>query len=231
MSRTLNVVRMQLVNRQTFIWVPLIVLGGAFVLTYAIYAIIRQAGGGGPLVGGGAQAPLWYFMVIGVQSLVLTFPFSQAMSVTRREFYLGTLLTALGGSVLIGGAYVAIGLLESATDGLGLGGVFARIPGLWDAGVPVAFAFYVGFAMLAFVTGFLSATIYKRFGTLWLVVALLALVTAIVVAVWLITTTQSWPALGEWVAGQGWAGMTGWLALLVVAMAALAYLPLRRAVP
>ena len=34
MSRTLNVVRMQLVNRQTYIWVPLLVLAGSFLLAF-----------------------------------------------------------------------------------------------------------------------------------------------------------------------------------------------------
>ena len=94
MNRTLSVVRMQLINKQTYIWIPLIILGGAFVLALAIYAMLAGSGVTGPFYGGGAQAPLWYFLVVGIQALTLTFPFSQAMSVTRREFYLGTLLTA-----------------------------------------------------------------------------------------------------------------------------------------
>ena len=91
MNRTLSVVRLQLVNKQTFLWVPLLVLGGALVITMAIFAMLPVDG----IVGGGAQAPMWYFLVVGVQSLTLTFPFSQALSVTRREFYVGTMLTAL----------------------------------------------------------------------------------------------------------------------------------------
>ena len=90
-SRTLSVVRMQLINRQTYIWIPLIILGGAFLLALAVYAMLANAGVTGPKYGGGAQAPLWYFGVVGIQALTLTFPFSQAMSVTRREFFLGTL--------------------------------------------------------------------------------------------------------------------------------------------
>ena len=57
MNRTVNVVRMQLINRQTYIWVPLMVLGGALLITLAIYAIIHNAGADGPMYGGGAQAP------------------------------------------------------------------------------------------------------------------------------------------------------------------------------
>ncbi|WP_454299254.1 hypothetical protein [Salana multivorans] len=231
MNRTLNVVRMQLVNRQTFVWIPILVLSGAFVLTYAIYLMIRQAGGEGPLVGGGAQAPLWYFLVIGVQSLTLTFPFSQAMSVTRREFYLGTLLTAFCGALLISTVFVLIALLEDATDGLGVGGVFARVGGLWDEGVLVTFGFYVMIAMLAFVVGFLAATIFKRYGTFWLVAGLLALAALLVAAIWIITATESWGAVWEWLVTQGWGGLVGWGALLTAVLAGLAYIPLRRAVP
>jgi hypothetical protein len=60
MNRTLNVVRLQLVNKQTYIWVPLLVLFGALALTLAVYALIRSGGASGPMYGGGAQAPLWY---------------------------------------------------------------------------------------------------------------------------------------------------------------------------
>ena len=42
MNRTLSVVRMQLINKQTYIWIPLIILGGAFVLALAVYAILAE---------------------------------------------------------------------------------------------------------------------------------------------------------------------------------------------
>src|SRR5690606_6776424 len=118
-NRTVNVVRMQLVNRQTYIWVPLMVLAGSLVITLAIYALIRNAGAQDPLYGGGAQAPLWYFAVVGIQSLTPTFPFSQAMSVTRREFYLGTLLAAALTGAILSAVFVIGGFIENATDGWG----------------------------------------------------------------------------------------------------------------
>ncbi|MFS2021933.1 hypothetical protein ACEN88_35925, partial [Massilia sp. CT11-108] len=63
MRRTLNVVRLQLINRQTFIWVPLIVLGAATLISILIYAMIPTDE---PKYGGGGQAPLWYFFAIGI---------------------------------------------------------------------------------------------------------------------------------------------------------------------
>ena len=47
---------------------PLIILGGAFVLCMAVYAILAGSGLTGPFYGGGAQAPLWYFGVVGLDS-------------------------------------------------------------------------------------------------------------------------------------------------------------------
>ena len=126
MSRTLNVVRMQLVNRQTFIWIPLIILGGAVMLSIAIYAILAGAGIDAVKAGGAASAPLWYFMALGIGALTFTFPFSQAMSVTRREFFLGTLLTAGAASALLAILFVIGGLIEQAT---GREAIIERLPG------------------------------------------------------------------------------------------------------
>ncbi|WP_327038585.1 hypothetical protein [Microbacterium sp. Root322] len=99
MRRTLNVIRLQLINRQTFIWVPLIILGAATAISILIYGMIPDDIA---IYGGGGQAPLWYFFAIGISAMTLTFPFSQAMSITRREFFLGTMLTAIIASTLMG---------------------------------------------------------------------------------------------------------------------------------
>ncbi|MEZ5090363.1 MAG: hypothetical protein R2719_11985 [Micropruina sp.] len=46
MNLVLKVARMQLINRQTFVWVPLMIIVGAFV-TWLIFAIVRPAGASG----------------------------------------------------------------------------------------------------------------------------------------------------------------------------------------
>lgn len=117
MSRTLNVVRMQLANRETFVWVPLLILGSAFAISMIIWGILSSAGVTVNMYGGGAQAPLWYFVAVGVQALTLTFPFSQALSVTRREFFVGTMLTAALTSAILAAIFVVGGLIELATGG------------------------------------------------------------------------------------------------------------------
>ncbi len=231
MSRTVNVVRMQLVNRQTYIWVPLLVLAGSLVITLAIYAILITAGVDGPKYGGGAQAPLWYFGVVGIQALTLTFPFSQAMSVTRREFYFGTVLTATLTSAIMGLAFVIGGLIEQATDGWGINGYFFYLPWVWEAGpLAAGFVFFV-LALLFFVGGFWGATIYKRFGNLWLTVVLVGLTLLLAGLAWLITQTQSWGGVAEWFVAQGALGLALWTLALIAVLALISWRTLRRAVP
>lgn len=228
MSRTLNVVRMQLINKYTYVWIPLIVLGGAFLVSLALYAIIP---GDGEKVGGGAQAPLWYFLVVGVQALTLTFPFSQAMSVTRREFFLGTYLTAAITAAILAVVFVIGGFIEKATDGWGLNGWVFHLDWIWQSGPLGAFVFYFLLAMLFFSMGFWSATIYKRFGTLWLTVTLVGIALVLVGVLWLIGRTDSWGTVFTWIASQGSLGLALWSLVLIGLLAVTSFIPLRRAVP
>ncbi len=228
MSRTLNVVRMQLINRNTYIWIPLLVLAGAFVLSLAVYALIP---GNGPKVGGGAQAPLWYFLVVGVQSLTLTFPFSQAMSVTRREFFLGTYLTAAMTSAILSAVFVVGGLVERATDGWGMNGWMFYGEEIWQGGPLAAFAFYFLLAMTFFSVGFWSATIYKRLGAFWLTATLIAIGAVLIGAIWLIGRTDSWGAIFGWFAAQSSLSLALWSILVIAVLAGTSFIPLRRAVP
>ena len=228
MSRTLNVVRMQFVNKQTFVWVPLLVLSGAFVLSLLIFAMIPVDG---PKYGGGSQAPLWYFMVVGVQSLTLTFPFSQAMSVTRREFYLGTLLTASATAAMLSVIFVIGGLIEQATAGWGINGYFFYLDWVWVGGPLAAFVVYFAIAMLFFVIGFWAATIYKRFGSVWLTVVLVGIGLLLVGLMWLTGLANAWLQLFTWIGEQGALGLALWGLLVGAALVAVSFLILRRATP
>lgn len=228
MNRTLKVVRMQLVNRYTFVWLPLIILTGAFVLSLLIFAMIPY---GGVKVGGGTQAPLWYFFALGIMALSYTFPFSQAMSVTRREFFLGTLLTAAMTAFLLGVVFVLGGLVEEWTRGWGLNGYFFYLDWIWERGPLAAGFVYFAIALLFFVMGFWGATIYKRFGALGLTVVLVGLGALLVGVMWLIGRFEAWGQVGEWLSMQGAVGLAAWGLVVTAVLAGISFLTLRRAVP
>lgn len=237
-SRTLSVVRMQLVNRQTFVWVPLLILVSALLITLAVYAILRgtvlggsAAGGSAAMYGAGAQAPLWYFAVIGAQALTLTFPFSQAMSVTRREFYLGTLTVAAAASAALAVIFVIGGYIEQLTGGWGMNGYFFALEWLWVAGPLVAGLFFFGLSMLFFVVGFAGATIYKRFGAAVLTITTIGIALIVVAAMWLVGTLDAWQQVFGAIADAGPIGLTAATIALVVVLAGLSFPVLRRATP
>ena len=230
-NRILSVVRMQLINSSTYIWIPLIILGGAFVIAFAVYAILQNAGIDGVKIGGGAQAPLWYFLAVGVQALTLTFPFSQAMSVTRREFYLGTLTTAALTSLMLAAIAVIGGFIEQATNGWGVNGYFFAVPWIWEAGAGAAFLLNVVAAMFFFVIGFWAATIYKRFGALALTLVLVGIGVLLVAGLWLVARMDAWAPVFGWFATVGVVGLSLWAALVTVVLAGIAFLTLRRAIP
>jgi hypothetical protein len=228
MSRTLNVVRLQLINKQTFIWVPLIVLASAVLLSVLIYAMIP---GNEPKYGGGGQAPLWVFFAVGLSAMTLTFPFSQAMSITRREFFVGTMITAVLGSVFMGVLFLIGGGIEMLTTGYGVNGYVFYLPWLWEAGPFGAFVVYFTLALFFFVIGFTGATIYKRWGAVVLTTISVGLALVLIGVIFLITRFELWNNVWAAVGDLGALGLALWGLVIVVLLSLVSFLTFRRATP
>ena len=228
MNRTLTVTRMQFVNKYTFVWLPLIILASSFALSMMVFAIIPYDGA---KYGGGSQAPIWYFFAVGIMSLSYTFPFSQALSITRREFFFGTMLAAVGTALILGTVFILGGAIEQATGGWGVNGYFFYLDWVWRAGALAAGVFYAACALLLFVTGFLGSTIYKRAGALGLTVVLVGVGLILVGALWLIGRANAWVAVGEWMAALTVPALIVSMLAAAVVIGGIAFATLRRATP
>lgn len=228
MNRTLKVVRMQFVNRYTFVWLPLIILASSWAMSVAIFALIPYDGA---KYGGGSQAPIWYFFALGILALSYTFPFSQALSITRREFFLGTQIAAVITAVLLGVAFVVGGALEQATGGWGVNGYFFYLDWVWRSGPVLAGVFYAAIALLLFVLGFWAATVYRRFGPLGLTLTLVGIGIVLVAVIWIITQLGAWAAVGSWMAGLTVPGLAGGVLLATILLSIGSFATVRRAVP
>lgn len=228
MNRVMKVVRLQLINKFTFVWLPLIILAGAVLVTFWIWSLLPA---GATKYGGSAQAPLWYFFVIGITSLTMTFPFSQAMSVTRREFFLGTLLTAALTSGVLTAVFILGGLAEQATSGWGMNGYLFTLAGIWEQGPAVAAALFFVLTMLLFTSGFTIGVLYKRFGPTMLTIILVGFAVALVALGWLIGQWGAWATVFGWLAAQGPGGFTLGLLTALLVVAGLGYGILRRTTP
>lgn len=228
MRRVINVVRLQLINRQTFVWIPLLILGAATVMSIAIYMMIPSAE---PKYGGGGQAPLWYFFAIGLSAMNLTFPFSQAMSITRRDFFLGTMLTAVGSSALMAVLYVIGGAIELATNGYGLNGWMFYLPWLWEAGPVGAFVVAFALALFFFVIGFTGATVYKRWGPLAVTIASVGAAAVLIGLLFLAVRLGFGNQIASTIMSLGAFGLALWGLVVVAVLSGLSFLVFRRTIP
>ncbi|WP_431711744.1 hypothetical protein [Glutamicibacter uratoxydans] len=229
MNRIINVARMQLINKWTFIGIPLVILFGAFLFTMAIFWLVRLGGGTEVMFSGGAQAPMWYFLALGIQSLTMTFPFSLAMSVSRRTFFLGTLMLFAVSALALSAFYYVMGLIETATNGWGLGGRFFALDWVANNNAFIQIMFYFVLMVLLFITGFWAATIYMRWRTTGLLIFFIVLGVALLGAAFYLTLAERWGEVWSWMVTWSAGGIALWGGVIALAMAAASYTTLRKA--
>jgi len=228
-NRIIKVARMQLINKATFIGIPLLILASAFLVTLAIWWLVRRNGGDGVLYGGGAQAPMWYFLALGIQALTMTFPFSLGMSISRRSFYLGTVGLFSACALVLSVFYYLMGLVETATGGWGVDGRFFALQWIADNNWFVQIMFYFVLMILLFMMGFFSATIYLRWKTMGVLVLVVGLALILLAAATVITLSGNWVLIGRWMASLTAGSVTLLGTVLALALGSGSYATLRKA--
>ncbi len=239
MSRIWNVVRLHFVNRLTYLVLPWIILGSAFVITLAIWWILRSVGvttgvdgqANSAQFSGALFSIFIYLLVAAVMAINLTFPFALGFSVTRRDFYLGTALAFAVTSALNAVALSVLAAIEQATGGWGLNGLLFTV--LWAGGGTVAEHAFTFFAVQLFFcfVGAAIATVYMRWRIAGMVAFWVIGGVALVGGFALATYTASWPAIGAWIAAAGTTGLAAWSLLLSALAGVAGYIVLRRATP
>ena len=238
-QRIWRVVRLNLVNKWTVIWIPVMIMGFIWLVNWLIWWIIwaatapadRADAMDGTQWSGGGFYIFVYMLVVAIQVISATFPFALGYSVTRRDFALGSGLTFL---LLAAGYALGFSLLsavEEWTNGWGLGGHLFTSVYFGGANVGERLFIVFGAMLFFFAVGAFSAALFMRWrmNGILIVGAVLALV--LVGAIALITFTESWPAVGEWFAASGPIGVTAWLLVPTALAAVAAYLALARATP
>ena len=238
-QRIWRVVRLNLVNKYTTIWVPISIMAFIWLVNWLIWWIIwgatepadRAKAMDGTQWSGGAFYIFVYMLVVGIQVIAATFPFALGYSVTRRDFALGSGLTFLLLSAGYAIGFAVLSVVEEWTNGWGLGGhLFTSVYFAGESFLGRLFIVFAGM-LFFFLVGAFSASLFMRWRMNGILVAGAALILLVVGAVALITFTGSWPAVGEWLAANGPVGVSAWL-LLPAALAGLAgYAVLGRATP
>ncbi len=229
MSRIVNVARMQLINKWTFLGIPMAILVASTTFTIAIWAIVSRNSSDAVLVSGSGQAVMWYFLALGIQSLTLTFPFSQAMSVSRKSFYLGTLglfaVIALAYSVL----YYLLGLIEKATGGWGMNGQLFALGWIAENNAAVQILFYFVAMVLLFMIGFWCATVYLRWKATGMLIVSIGFGVILLALIAMLTLNGWWVPFGNWLGSLTTLGVALMLGSICLVLAGGSYLTLRKA--
>lgn len=239
MNRIWNAARLNFINKWTVYWIPLMILGFIWLINMAIWWIIdanvsgsdRQDAFQGTQWSGASFYVFVYLLVIGVQSMNMTFAYALGLSLTRREFYLGSSLAFGVLSVAYGGVLTLLSYVEEWTNGWGFGGhmftsVYFGAGPVWQR----LFVFTAAMLFFAFI-GAVSGSIFMRWRTNGLLIAGAITMLLVLGAIALVTFTQSWPLVGEWFVASGPHGVVAWT-LIPTAIAAIAgYFILSRATP
>lgn len=222
---------MQLINKWTFLGIPGVILVSAFALTMAIWAMLPSSASEGVKYSGAGQAVMWYFFALGIQSMSLTFPFAQGLSISRRNFFIGTVGLFAVVAAVVAGLYVVLGYVETATHGWGLDGQMFALQWVADQSWPIQLFFYFVLMMFLFLTGFWGATLYKRWQATGLLVAGIALAVLLVGAAALVTWQGWWASVGAWIITLTPLSIGLWALALAALLGLGSYLTLRRATP
>ncbi|WP_120003563.1 hypothetical protein [Nesterenkonia muleiensis] len=227
--------KLQFTVPSMLIWVPLLVFAAAWVIAVGIGVWIHAVAGGQtePIYTGAANAPLWTLVAMAAYAASHTFPFSMALSYSRRVFVIGVFL-AFGLVSLAFGAAFALGAgVERLTGGFGLEVYVFDLPYLTQGagGVASAGALAAGLCLFLMMFGFFWAILYRRVSITMVWVVIIGLVIILLGAAMLVTQNSGWATVWRWFVEQSALSLAGWMVLPVIGITAVNYAVIRRATP
>jgi hypothetical protein len=233
------VLRLLFVNKRQLLYTP---IGGQiaiFLLNYAIWWIIIVSAGANPgnhpkihLEYSGAVLYTFVFaMIIAVQAMLRTFPFSLGFGVTRRDFYLGSSVAFVILAAIFAAVVTLLGSIELATNGWGIGGYLFAPAYFSDSFWLARFAVYFLLLLFLMFLGAVVAAIYMRWRAFGVSLFFILLGVVIVAAIAVIALTHEWTAVWGWVDRTGAFGLVVWSLIPTAISAVGGFLVLRRATP
>jgi hypothetical protein len=211
-----KVARYHLVNRVGFVILPLGVLTFVFLICETIFWAIAPPASGSHV---GALASIFViFFILGVQSVAQSLPFGLSLGISRRSYYLGTVLLVTGLAAVYGLLIAVLQEVERATGGWGVHLHFFRVTfllnGHWYLTWLTAF---VGLVFL-FVYGMWFSLVWRRWNLIGLMLFLAAQITILLLGALAVTWAHVWNGVGHFFTILNSAGLTGVLAALAAVL-------------
>lgn len=226
--------RLQFTVPANLVWVPLLVFFVAWAFGIGTLALIASQlpdRGGEPLSAvGAAQATLWCLLFMAAYAASHTFPFSMALSYSRRTYVIGAFLAFALVSAAFGLA-VSLGAgVERLTNGFGAELYVFDAPVLTESsGIAGAGVFAAVICLFAMLFGFFWAILYRRVSVTVLWGVILAVAVVLLGAIALITRADAWMNIWTWLMEQTTLTLSAWALLAIVIMGVINYVLIRKA--
>lgn len=225
MNRTANIVRMHLRNPFMLLALPWIIILSSFTINFIISLFIDEQ-----LFTGGMISIFIFIFVTGIVMVPQTFPLALGLGSTRRDYYIGTVLTGALIGVLSSVVTALLGIVERASGSWGTGLHFFDLPYLNDGSVAQHMILYFLIYMLFFLGGLGIASVYRCVGRSSLLALLVLLLITGTLLSFFIDQNNWWSNIFAWFASYTAFELSLWTAPLSLALGLLSYLMLRRSV-
>lgn len=225
MNRIAGVMKTQLRDRFGWIFLPWIIMLSSFVVNLIIGYMIQDDS----YYTGGLASIYVYTLVLGIMSVIQTFPFVLGFGVRRKDYFWGTAASISAVSAVSAFALWLLSFVENKlTGGWGVNMHFFHLPYISD-GMPIS-QIWVSFSLMihVFFLGFIISCIYRRLGRVGLYTFFILLLMIITVASYLFTYYNIWGTIGNWLAGFNSVEVASGLFGISLLYALIAYLLLRR---
>ncbi len=167
-------------------------------------------------------------LLLGAGSVTRSLPFGFAVGLSRRSYYLGTLLLLAGLGLVYGLVLTVLQAVERASGGWGLDMNFFRIPWLLNGAWYTTWLTSFVLLFLVYVYGMWFGMVYRRWQLPGLVTFAAAQVLVAVAVVLVGTWTNGWSELGAFFTTVSAMGFTGLLAALAALLAVGGFGTMRR---
>ena len=227
MTTIVNVTRYHLIDRVSYVTLPWSILALAFGADIAILLAATTSDSPHPV--GGIASIFCFVFAAGLLSATRNMPFGLALGVSRRSYYLGTVLLAVILAAANGLALTGLQAVERSTGGWGINMHFFQVPYILSG--PWYLTWLTSSVVLAlmFVYGIWFGLVFQRWSLIGLGVFIGVQVIVLTAGALAVTWTDAWASVGHFFTTLSAAGLTGVLAALAIGLAAAGLAMIRRA--
>ncbi|UKS26455.1 hypothetical protein LOZ80_33885 [Paenibacillus sp. HWE-109] len=225
MSRSKQVVQLHLRNKYTWFYIPWIILGVNFLINFIIGTALNT---GERMNTGSITSIFIYTFVAGTVTIKETFPFALGLSIRRKDYVLGTILTAFLVNAISALLLTLFSVLEEATDGWGVQMSLFKVGFLSDVSVIGMLGIYLILLLNMYFFGFAISSIHRRFGSTGMYAFFTALLLIGTVGTYSLTHLGLWGGIFGWLV-QHYMALFWWMLPLLAVYLTATYSLLRRA--